>query len=210
MAKNMNAPLAKSEDRVRTPKGVLIYPWLFKKDAMQDKYCAILAVDPDEPSLAEFKKTVRNFGTQAFDGKFPKDLSWCIRDGDAWLEAKDKPPVGAVAAAAKGKVLIVMKSEHAPLVSFPQGGKFVTVENAEDEKQVYQGCLAAAQGVLAAFNGKYPAVVFWFSQVAKVGKGEKIGGADPQKTFGDMYDADDDSVGAGAASTADMDDEIPF
>lgn len=206
---NVNAPVAKSEERIRTPKGIMIYPWVFAKDKLQDKYSMMLAVDSDDPQTVEFKKQVASFGKKAFNGDFPKGLSWCIRDGNEWMAAKNNPPTGKLAEAVKDKTLIVMKSDYAPTASHVQGGKLVVIEDEIDRKAIYAGAVGAAQGVLAAFDGKYPAIVFWFSQVAKLAAGEKIGGSDPNKTFGDMYDEDDDSVGAGAA-VDDLDDEIPF
>ncbi len=207
MAKNVNAPIAKSEDRVRTPKGRIVYPWLFKKDQMQDKY-AMLLVCEDSNELTEFKNVVRTFGTKAFEGTFPDDMTWCVIPGDTWLKQKDKPPTGKLADAIAGKTVIKMKSDYAPAVSIIKAGVLEVIEEGES-RAVYSGAIGAAQGVLAAFNGKYPAVVYWFSQVAKLGDGEKLTGTDPNKAFGGMYDPDDDSVGA-AETGADLDDEIPF
>lgn len=207
MAKNVNAPIAKSEDRVRTPKGRIVYPWLFKKDTMQDKYAMLLVCD-DGPDLEKFKAEVLAFGKKAFEGNYPDDLTWCVVSGEKWLAQKTKAPTGKLADVIAGKTVIKMKSDYAPAVSIVKAGVLEVIDETES-RAVYSGAVGAAQGVLAAFNGKYPAVVFWFSQVAKLADGEKITGTDPNKAFGDMYDADDDSVGA-AETGADLDDEIPF
>jgi hypothetical protein len=215
MAKKVNKPVAKSEDRYTTPKGVGIYPWVFKQDEVQEAYSLLLAVDPENPELEDFKKTVKDFGKDAFNSQFPSDLTWCIRGGADWLSAKKKPPTGKIADVIERSVLIKAKSVYMPTVSIVKGGKLVTVENDFDKKQIYSGMVCAMEGTLAAFDGQYPAVTFWFNQVAKLGAGEKIGGNfDPNKTFGGMYDPDDDSVGAGQSDTedrsGDLDDEIPF
>jgi hypothetical protein len=215
MSKKVNKPIAKSEDRIRTPKGIAIYPWVFKKDEVQDAYSMILAVDPENPELEDFKNEVKKFGRDAFSsrGGFPDDLVWCIRDGASFVAAKKKPPTGKILDLMERSILIKAKSVFMPTVSLVKGGKLVEVEDDLDRRQIYTGMVGAMEGTLAAFDGQYPAVTFWFSQVAKLGKGEKIAGGsvDPNKSFGGMYDPDDDNVGAGqSANSGDLDDEIPF
>jgi hypothetical protein len=210
MAQNTNPPIAKSEDRLRTPRGTIIYPHVFTKDKVQDRYTSILVVDPTTDAFAAFRNDVKAFGKKAFNGDFPDGLSWCVRDGNKWMASKGKPPMGKLAELIKDKSIIMMHSNYMPTVSHVQGGKLVVIEDELDHKGIYTGMEGAAQGVLAAFNGKYPSVVFWFSQLAKLGAGEKIGGGDPDKTFGGMYDPDDNKVGAGQAGGADLDDDIPF
>jgi len=211
MAKSPNPPIAKSEDRLRTPRGTWIYPHFFEKDQVQDKYSGILVVDPADPEFIKFKKEVAAFGKKAFDGDFPKDLSWCIRDGDEWMAAKNKPPQGKLAELISGNSVIIMKSDYPPTASYQKSkGDFPVIEDKkEGDKLIYTGCVGAAQGILAAFNGKYPAVVFWFGSATRLAPGEKIGGVSHDKTFGDMYDDDDDKVGAGPTGS-DLDSEIPF
>lgn len=216
MSKKVNKPIAKSEDRLTTPGGIAIYPWVFKKDDVQDAYSMILAVDPEDPKFIEFRDKVKEFGRNAFapKGGFPDDLTWCIRHGATYVANKKKPPVGKIADLMNKSMLIKAKSVFMPTTSLVKGKTFVEAEDDMDRKQIYTGMRAAMEGTLAAFDGQYPAVTFWFSQVAKIGKGEKIGGSfDPNKTFGGMYDPDDDNVGAGASdegSSGDLDDEIPF
>ncbi len=214
MTKKVNKPIAKSEDRLTTPKGIAIYPHVFKKDEVQDAYSMLLCVDPQDPAFTDFRNAVKEFGKAAFapKGGFPSDLTWCIRDGAQYVASKKKPPTGKIADLMTKSMLIKAKSVFMPTTSIMKGGKFVEVDDDMDRKQIYTGMVAAMEGTLAAFDGQYPAVTFWFSQVAKMGKGEKIGGNfDPNKTFGGMYDPDDDDVGSGeAAEAGGLDDEIPF
>lgn len=216
MAQKPNPPILKGEEKLVTPKGQIIYPWVFKKDEVKEKYACLLAVDPENPALPAFKEAVKAFGRKAFEplGGFPKGLVWCVKGGEQWLAEKEKPPVGKLADLIARSVLIDARSVYIPTVSIIKGEKLVEVENDLDRKQIYTGMIGAMEGKLAAFSGKYPAVVFWFSQLAKLGQGEKLGGNfDPNKTFGGMYDPDDDTVGegqGGAGKGGDLNDEIPF
>ena len=140
MAKKVNKPIAKSEERITTPKGVAIYPWVFKKDEVQDAYSMILAVDPENPALEDFKNEVKAFGKEAFAGRgFPDDLTWCIRDGAAFVAAKKKPPQGKLADLMERSILIKAKSVFMPTVSLVKGGKLVEAEDDMDRRQIYTG-----------------------------------------------------------------------
>lgn len=210
--KSVNPPIAKSEEQVRTPTGRLIYPHLFKLDEVAGKFTAFLAVDPDAPGMADFKAKVAGFGKKAFGDDRPENLTWPIIDGDKWADNRNKPITGAVREAVRGKVMIKLSSVYPPTVSYPEDGKLVNVMDKAGEAKVYMGCKAAATVTLAAFRGRYPAVVCWMSQVARVGAGEKIGGVDPNKAFGDLVDKDE-ALPANEGpwpAKADLDDEIPF
>lgn len=197
---DINKPVLKQDfkDALMTPKGVWIYPKFFEKDRVRKKYTGILACDPNDPDYKAFADAVKAFRDQAYGNDLPKGLTLCVRDGKKWNQAKNTPVKGKVAEIVENSKLIIMHSDNMPGVGVPQDGQIIEAdpENAKHRSLIYTGCVGAAKGILVAFRGQYPAVSLWFSEASRLAPGEKLGGRDVSRTFGSMYNPDDDNVGA--------------
>ena len=123
-----NNALAKSKEPLRTPKGRLLYPHLFDKDKLQNKYTTFLVVDPETQgeALKAFKAALKKFADKSFEGEYQKGATFCVKDGDKWLKSKKKMPSEEIQEAVRGKTLIFAKSDYEPSVAVPDGGKLVT------------------------------------------------------------------------------------
>lgn len=159
---------------MRTPKGIVSYPNVFKArlNDMNGKkeFTMDLLMSKDDPEVKTFLKDIKDYVNAKFDGKPPKTWRNPVKDGDEKFTQDQKKN-----AIYENKYYFTAKAnEDQP----PRVFEFGTGKELTSQEEFYGGCIAQLSVNPWFYDnmGNKGVTLYFGKGIVKIDDGEKLGG----------------------------------